>query len=85
MKADWQFVPATTPGQFTRLGDDVDSYWNIGVNMRYKHPNQHFTANLHVANLLNEKIQQPASELVPLEKGLIVSQRIVTVTASWKI
>ncbi len=84
MEADWNFVGALRPGATQRIGERVDAYWNLGANLRYRHPGNGFYADLNVSNLLDAEIRYPANELADFYRGLIGPGRVVTATIGWE-
>ena len=80
MKSDYVYVDSVTAGEYTRLGEEVDSSILVGVNLRYTHPNSGFYANFHIENLLNEDSYTPANEWINFEKGLLAQERQVMLT-----
>lgn len=80
MEADWDFSTGTP----SRLGDKVDDYWNLGVNLRYQHPNTGLFANLNVSNLLDTEVRYPANELADFARGLIGPGRVITATLGYE-
>ncbi len=84
MDADWNFVDGANPGVTERIGERVDPYWNLGANLRYRHPGNGFYANLNVSNLLDAEIRYPARELADFERGLIGVGRVITATVGWE-
>ncbi len=84
MDADWDFVAGPTPGVTQRIGERVDGYWNVGVNLRYEHPGSGLYANLNASNVLDAEIRYPANQLADFSRGLIGPGRIVTATVGWK-
>ena len=84
MDADWDFVDGATPGVVERVGERVDGYWDLGLNLGYRHPSSGFYADLHASNLLNAELRYPAKELADFERGLIGPGRIITATVGWE-
>lgn len=84
MEADWDFVAGPTPDISERIGDRVDGYWNLGANLRYRHPASGLVANLNVSNLLDEEIRYPANELADFTRGLIGAGRVITATIGYE-
>ncbi len=84
MEADWNFVGGPTPGVTLRVGERVDPYWNLGANLRYRHPGNGFYADLNVSNLLDTESRYPAKELADFERGLIGPGRVITATVGWE-
>lgn len=84
MQADWNFVDGPAEEVTERIGDPVDAYWNLGMNLRYQHPGSGLYANLNVSNLLDEEIRYPANELVDFSHGLIGPGRTITATIGWE-
>lgn len=84
MEADWNFVEGTTQGITERIGKEVDAYWNLGANLRYRHPANGFYADLNVSNLLDTEIRYPANELTDFDQGLIGPGRVFTATVGWE-
>ncbi|MFV2058801.1 MAG: hypothetical protein ACC707_20250, partial [Thiohalomonadales bacterium] len=80
MNSDFVFVESTTPGLYTRLGDEVDDSISVGINIRYSQPSTGFYAQIHVENLFNDDIYTPANELVTMEKGLLSQERQIMLT-----
>lgn len=84
MQTDWDFVSGSTPGLTRRIGAPVDGYWNLGMNLRYRHPGSGFYANFNASNLLNTEIRYPAKELADFGRGLIGPGRILIGTIGWE-
>jgi outer membrane receptor protein involved in Fe transport len=84
MDADWDFVDGTTQGITERIGEEVDAYWDLGANLRYRHPSNGFYAALNVSNLLDTEIRYPANELTDFYQGLIGPGRVFTATVGWE-
>lgn len=84
MDADWDFVAGPTPGATQRIGDRVDGYWNVGLNLRHEHPGSGLYANLNASNVLGAEIRYPANQLADFTRGLIGPGRVVTATVGWK-
>ena len=84
MEPDWNFVDGPTPGVTDRIGERVDGYWNLGANLRYRHPRNGLYADLNVSNLLDAEIRYPAKEFADFERGLIGPGRIITATVGWE-
>jgi outer membrane receptor protein involved in Fe transport len=84
MEPDWNFVDGTRPGITERVGERVDGYWNLGANLRYRHPHNGLYADLNVSNLLDAEIRYPAKEFADFERGLIGPGRIITATVGWE-
>lgn len=84
MESDWSFVDGATAGVVERIGERVDGYWNLGANLRYRHPLNGLRLDLHVSNLLDSEIRYPANELTDFTRGLIGPGRVVTLTLGWE-
>lgn len=84
MEADWNFAVGPTPGITQRIGERVDPYWNLGVNVRYRPLDTGLIANLNVSNLLDTEIRYPANELANFSRGLIGPGRVFTATIGWE-
>lgn len=84
MESDWDFVEGQQPDRIERLGEPVDAYWNLGLNLSYRPRSNGLYANLHVSNLLDEEIRYPAMELADFERGLIGPGRQITATIGYQ-
>lgn len=83
MESDYTEVDGPDAVAFDRLGEPVDGYWDLGLNLRYRRPGAGLYANLNISNLLDTEIRYPARDLTDFERGMIGPGRIVTVTLGW--
>jgi len=85
MYSDWQWDEGTTvtAGDYTRLGQQSDPYFLMGVNARYVHALSGIFLNIRVFNLFDQKYRYPASELVSFTKGGLGIERRILVSAGW--
>jgi outer membrane receptor protein involved in Fe transport len=83
LEADYTEVEGPDSVTVERLGERVDGEWDLGLNLRYRHPGTGLYANLNVSNLLDAEIRYPAKDLADFERGLIGPGRVVTVTLGW--
>ncbi len=66
-----------------RIGDDVDSYFLLGANVRHNHNSGVYT-NLNISNLLDEEYRYATRGVNNMQKGLIGMGRVVMVTIGYK-
>ncbi len=80
--SDWRFVDLDNDGQpdaTERVGERVDSYWNLNANWRYALSSAtHLNLNIH--NLLDEEYRYAANNHSDLDKGLIAEGRQATLS-----
>lgn len=77
MNVDWEFLN-------NKSGENVDSYWDLGANIRYQHPTNGFFANLNGSNLLDTEIRYPGnSDTLDLTRNLIGPGLTITATLGW--
>jgi outer membrane receptor for ferrienterochelin and colicin len=85
METNWDFTSGSSiPRVVERVGERTDAYWDLGANLRYRHPGSGLFAELHASNLLNTQIRYPADAPVDFERGLIGPGRTVTATLGWE-
>lgn len=78
--SDWRFLDLDNDGQpdaTERVGERVDSYWNLNANWRYSLSSAAHL-NLNISNLLDEEYRYAANNHSDLEKGLIAVGRQVS-------
>lgn len=78
--SDWRFLDLDNDGQpdaTERVGERVDSYWNLNANWRYALSSAAHL-NLNISNLLDEEYRYASNNHSDLDKGLIAVGRQVT-------
>ncbi len=85
MESLWEEENYETGEPAHRLGDKIDSYFAVGINLRANNIYKNLFANLRVSNILDETIRYPTTQInSSLQKGTFGEKRFIYGTIGWK-